>query len=372
MAISETAVVDAALLAIEQINAAGGVLGRQIEPVIADGQSDEAVFASEAERLITEENVSVIFGCWTSACRKTVKPVFERLNHLLIYPVQNEGLEQSPNIIYMGSAPNQQIVPALSWIIENLGARLFLVGSDYVFPRMANAIMRDYASILGGSVVGEEYVLLGSTDMQPAIDAILVAQPDAILNTINGDSNVAFFAALRTAGITTPVMSFSLSESELASMDRAQMVDDYATWTYFQSLDTPENAAFVAAFRARYGAERVTSDPMEASYSGVHVWAAAVAETGTPDAAVIRDAILNRSYLAPQGVIYIDGTTRHAWKTVRIGQIRADGQFDIVWESSVPIRPLPYPDTRTPLTWDALVTNLYNRWGGWSNTEVTP
>jgi urea transport system substrate-binding protein len=367
MAISETAVVDATILAIEQINAAGGVLGRPIEAVIADGESDWNVFAAEAERLINDEGVSVIFGCWTSACRKTVKPVFERLNHLLIYPVQYEGLEESPNIIYTGSAPNQQIIPAMAWTVENLGTRMFLVGSDYVFPRMANAIIRDHAGIVGGMVLAETYTPLGSTDMDAIIEAIRVAQPDVILNTINGDSNVAFFAALRSANITTPVLSFSVSESELASMDSTDMVGDYAAWTYFQSIDTPENAAFVAAFRARYGADRVTSDPMEAAYSGVYLWAAAVNEARTPDAAVIREAILNRSYLAPQGVIYIDGITRHTWKTVRIGQIRADGQFDVVWESGVPIRPYPYPDTRTPLTWQSLLDQLYARWGGWAN-----
>jgi urea transport system substrate-binding protein len=371
MAISEQTVVDAALLAVEEINAAGGILGRQIEPLVVDGQSDNAIFAAEAERLIAQEGVSVVFGCWTSACRRTVRPIFERYNHLLIYPVQYEGIEQSPNIIYTGSAPNQQIIPAVTWSLDNLGQRAYLVGSDYVFPRTANAIIRDHFMALGGEIVGEDYLLLGSDDVAGVIERIVAAQPDMLFNSINGDSNVAFFAALRAAGITpetTPVMSFSIAEPELRAFGTAQVAGDYAAWTYFQSLPTDANAAFIARFRARYGADRVLSDPMEAAYAGVHVWAQAVAEAGKPDVEAVQTTILNRSYTAPQGVIYIDGVTRHTWKAVRIGRIQPDGQFVVVWDSGAPIRPIPYPDSRTPLAWNALLEAMFQRWNGWENT----
>lgn len=254
MAISATSVCDATLLAIEELNAAGGVLGRRIEPVVADGKSDWPTFASEAERLITREHVAVVFGCWTSAGRKTVKPIFEKHDHLLFYPVQYEGLEQSPNIIYTGAAPNQQILPAVKWSFDHLGRRFFLVGSDYVFPRTANAIIKAQVTALGGEIVGEEYLRLGSSEAAAVVQKIVQARPTVILNTINGDSNVAFFAALRGAGITPariPTVSFSLAEGELRHMDARTMAGDYAAWNYFQSVDSPENRRFVEAFRAR-------------------------------------------------------------------------------------------------------------------------
>jgi urea transport system substrate-binding protein len=368
MAISETAVVDATLMAIEEINAAGGINGRLIEPVVVDGKSDWGVFATEAERLITREKVNVIFGCWTSASRKTVKPVFERFNHLLFYPLQYEGLEASPNIIYTGAAPNQQIIPAVKWSMDNLGERFFLVGSDYIFPRTANAIIRDQVKSLQGEVVGERYVLLGSTDVAAAVEAIKAAQPDVILNTINGDSNIAFFAGLRAAGITTPTISFSIGENELPSLKIEDVVGNYAVWNYFQTVEGEVNASFVSRIRARYGQNRVASDPMEAAYFGVYLWANAVREAGTADVNVIRESILDQSMNAPGGVVYIDPETRHTWKTVRIGQIRPDGQFDIVWTSGSPIRPAPYPIFRTRAKWNIFLQDFYQAWGGqWAN-----
>ncbi|MBJ7260107.1 MAG: urea ABC transporter substrate-binding protein, partial [Chthoniobacterales bacterium] len=254
LAISARPVVDATLLAIEEINAQGGLLGRRLEPVIADGRSDSDVFAAEAERLMTKEKVSVVFGCWTSSSRKAVGPVFEKHNHLLFYPVQYEGLEQSPNIVYNGATPNQQVMPAVSYALANFGPRVFLVGSDYVFPRTANAIIRDQVAALGGEIVGELYMPLGGKNAAPIIDAIVAAKPDVILNTINGDSNIAFFRALREAGVRPdrlPVVSFSISETELPELGAEAMAGNYAAWNYFQSVDTPENRAFLEKFRAR-------------------------------------------------------------------------------------------------------------------------
>jgi urea transport system substrate-binding protein len=371
MAISETSVRDATLLAIEEINTAGGVLGRRIEPVVADGRSDWSVFAREAEHLLVADRVSVVFGCWTSASRKTVKPVFERLNGLLFYPVQYEGLEQSPNIIYTGAAPNQQIIPAVKWSFDHLGTRFFLVGSDYIFPRTANAIIKDQAAALGGEIVGEEYLRLGDLAVDDIIQKIERARPTVILNTINGDSNVAFFAALRRAGITPariPTLSFSIAENELQHMDAKTMAGDYAAWNYFQSVQSQENLRFVAAFRARFGAERVTDDPMEAAYAGVHLWASAVAAAGTTDVDAVREALKRQSMAAPEGIVSIDPETLHTWKTVRVGKIQPDGQFEIVWSSQGPIRPLPYPAFRSKPEWSAFLNTLQNGWdGAWAH-----
>lgn len=368
MAMSESSLVDAALLSIEEINARGGLLGRRIEPVIADGQSDWAMFARQAERLIVDEEVSVVFGCWTSACRKTVKPVFEKHRHLLFYPVQYEGLETSDNIIYTGATPNQQILPAVSWSLEHLGRKVFLVGSDYVFPRAANAIIADHVAALEGELAGEAYILLGSSDVESTIREIAEAQPDVIINTINGDSNVAFFEALERSGIDMPVMSLSIAEDELRALGANRMQGHYACWSYFQSLETVENKAFVAAFRARFGSDRVTDDPIEAAYFGVKLWALAVADAGTTRIASVRKSLEFLSYRAPEGIVTVDGMNHHTWRSVHIGRIRADGQFDIVWSDDRPVRPMPYPIFRSQHAWEELLGELHEGWGGvWHN-----
>lgn len=375
MAISEKSVVDATLLAIEEINERGGLLGRPIEPVVADGKSNWTTFADEAERLITEEKVCVVFGCWTSASRKTVEPVFEKHNHLLFYPVQYEGLEQSPYIVYTGAAPNQQIVPAVKWCLDKLGNRVFLVGSDYVFPRTANAIARDQIVALGATVVGEEYILLGSRDVKAVVEEIVAAQPDVILNTINGDSNGVFFRELRKAGITPdkiPTMSLSIAEEELRTLDAARMVGDYACWNYFQSVDTDENRAFVERFKNKYGQDRVTDDPMEAAYFGVYLWAQAVREAETEAVGEVRKAITKQSLQAPGGLVSVDFENNHTAKTVRIGEIRADGQFDIRWSSATPVQPTPYPVYRSRSEWDSFLEKMRVAWGGsWENPGFT-
>ncbi len=371
MAISESAVVDAALMAIDEINAAGGLLGRQIQPVVADSTSDPAVFARETERLIKIEGVSTIFGCWTSACRRTIRPVIEANNHLLFYPVQYEGLEQSPNIVYLGAAPNQQIVPALEWALRTGRKRLFLVGSDYVFPRVANAIIGDYIKKWRGEIVGERYLLLGSQDVDDIVAEIVKRRPDAILNTINGDSNIAFFRALRAAGITPKdilTISFSISENELASIDPDLVAGDIASWNYFQSLDEASNHNFAANFKARYGKDRVIGDPMAAAYEGIYLWARAVAAAGSAKVNEIRAKVGHSSFHGPSGIAYIDAENQHLWKKVRLGRIRGDGQFDIIWSSEIPIRPEPYPALRSRAEWDGFLKKLYDGWSGrWSN-----
>ncbi|MGH7846722.1 MAG: urea ABC transporter substrate-binding protein [Candidatus Binatia bacterium] len=371
MSISEKSVVDATLLAIEEINAKGGILGRKIEAIVSDGKSDWPTFAKEAERLIAQERVSVVFGCWTSASRKTVKPIFEKYNHLLFYPLQYEGLEQSPNIVYTGAAPNQQIIPAVKWAFDNLGKRFFLVASDYVFPHSANEIIKAQVVALGGQIVGEEYLILGSQYATRVVNKIVSAQPHVILNTINGHTNVAFFAELRKAGVTPdkiPTLSFSIAENELRGMNPKAMAGDYAAWNYFQSLDTPENREFVRRFQGKFGADRVTNDPMEAAYIAVHLWGQAVQDAREVATNAVRKAILDQSFNAPEGIVHLDPETQHLWKTVRIGKIRPDGQFDIVWTSESPIRPTPYPPYRSKAEWEKFLQDLYQGWGqSWAN-----
>lgn len=368
MAISERAVADATLLALEAINASGGLLGgRKVVPVAADGASSPDIFAREAERLILRDKVSVIFGCGTSASRRTVLPVLEQHNHLLFYPVGYEGLEMSPAVIYTGAAPNQQILPAVKWAMDHLGTSFFLVGSDQVFARTAAAIIMDQVAALGGVVVGEEYALLGDTDFRTIVRRIVGTQPAVILNTVEGDSNIAFFSALRAAGVsaaTMPTLSFSLTENEIQAMDRSLVAGDYTALNYFQSIDNPENRRFVQQFQARFGAHRAVGDPMQAAFFGVHLWAQAVEQAGTESVRAVRDTVKNQSFAAPGGVVYVDPETQHCWKAVRIGRIRPNGQFDIMWNSEKPVRPVPYPTHRTRDDWDQFIARMQAGWGG--------
>ncbi|MDY6782757.1 MAG: urea ABC transporter substrate-binding protein [Cyanobacteriota bacterium] len=355
MAISETTVVDAEMLAIEEINEAGGVLGKQIEPIKEDGASDWDVFKEKAEKLIDQDNVVTIFGCWTSASRKAVLDTFESKNHMLWYPVQYEGQECSKNVFYTGAAPNQQIEPAVDWLLENKGKQFFLVGSDYVFPRTANTIIKEQLEANGGETVGEDYLPLGNTEVTPIITKIRQALPDGgvIFNTLNGDSNVAFFKQLQGAGITPdkyPIMSVSVAEEEVKQIGTEFLKGHYAAWNYFQTVETPENEKFVEAFKAKYGEERVTNDPMEAAYIMVYLWKQAVEKAGTADDLdKVRMAAVGQEFDAPEGKVTMF-PNHHISKTVRIGEVRDDGLFEIVWSTDGPVEPQPWnqyvPDTK--------------------------
>lgn len=376
MAGSETEVVRATWLAIDEVNAAGGLLGRRVEPIIADGRSDWPTFAEEAERLI-DKGVVAVFGCWTSASRKSVKPVFERHDHLLFYPVQYEGLEQSPCIVYTGAAPNQQILPGVLWAHANLGKRFFLTGSDYVYPRTANTIIRDLIESIGAEVVGDEYVPLGSQDVADLVEKIAEAKPEVILNNIVGTTNGPFFRELRARGITsskTPTLSFGFAEPELAAMDIETVAGDYAAWNYFQSVRSEENDEFVRKFRDRVENEKaVTSDPMEAAYFGVHLWAKTVADCGSTEPSIVREEIRGQSLRAPGGLVSVDSENLHTWKIARVGRVRPDGQFDIVWDSETPVRPLPFPIFRDRTEWEAFLVELQRGWNGaWANPGLNP
>ncbi|MBC8285095.1 MAG: urea ABC transporter substrate-binding protein [Nitrospinae bacterium] len=366
MAVSETPLVDAYLLAVEKINQQGGVLGNQIEAIVVDGQSNDSTFAIEAEKLIVEEKVSAVFGCWTSSCRKTVKPIFEKHSHLLFYPLQHEGLEKSPNIIYTGAAPNQQIIPAIKWCFDHLGEKFYLVGSDYVFPHTANRIIKDLLSVLGGKVVGESYIPLGSTDVKKVVEDIIATQPQVIINTINGDSNNAFFLEFRGGEFDTKsiaTMSFSIAEQELKDLGELNLVNDYAAWNYFQNIESPVNAKFLQSFKEKYGGERVVDDPMEAAYIGIHLWALAAEAAGSVEPQGIRSGIAGKSLMGPEGYVFVESDNHHLWKTLRIGKVQNNQQFKIVWSSVEPIRPVPFPIYRTRAEWNFFLKNLYAGWG---------
>ena len=354
MAISETTVVDAEELAIKEINAAGGVLGKMLEPIKEDGASDWDTFAEKAEKLIDQDQVSVVFGCWTSASRKKVLPVFEAKDHMLWYPVQYEGQECSKNIFYTGAAPNQQIEPAVDWLLENKGTDFFLVGSDYVFPRTANNIIKEQLKAKGGTTVGEDYLPLGNTEVTPIITKIKAALPNGgvIFNSLNGDSNVAFFKQLKGAGMGPdlyPVMSVSIAEEEVRTIGPDFLTGHYAAWNYFQTVESAENDKWVSDFKAEYGDDRVTNDPMEAAYIMVYLWKQAVEQAGSTEIAAVREAAYGQTFAAPGGTVTMN-PNHHLSKTVRIGEIRDDGLFEIVSATDGPVDPLPWnqyvPDTK--------------------------
>jgi len=344
MAISETTVVEAEQLAIKEINAMGGVNGKQIEAIVEDGASDWDVFKEKAEKLIDQDGVAVVFGCWTSASRKAVKDVFESKDHILFYPLQYEGQECSKNIFYTGAAPNQQIEPAVDWLLENKGTEFFLVGSDYVFPRTANTIIKAQLEANGGTTVGEDYLPLGNTEVTPIITKIQAALPDGgvIFNSLNGDSNVAFFKQIADAGLTPdkyPVMSVSIAEEEVRQIGPEYLQGHYASWNYFQTVETPENEKWVADFKAEYGEDRVTNDPMEAAYMMVYLWKQAAEQAGDAyDLEAVRSAAIGQEFAAPEGPVTMNAN-HHLSKTVRIGEVREDGLFDIVWSTDGPIPP---------------------------------
>ncbi|MFK5892337.1 MAG: urea ABC transporter substrate-binding protein [Pseudomonadota bacterium] len=361
MAVSGQPLVDAVTLAVSEINANGGLLGKQVEIIVVDGKSNWPLFAKEATHLIKNEKVSAIFGCWTSSCRKAVKPIVEKLDNLLFYPVQYEGLEESPNIIYTGATPNQQIIPGVSWALKNLGKRLYLIGSDYIFPHAANQIIKDISKAQKGVILKEEYISLGSNTfnsqkISQIISDIKKYQPNVILNTINGNANHLFFNQLQSAGIDNiPVISFSISEPELAKIKSAQRNNHYTVWNYFQSIDNEENQHFISQFKQLYGKESVIGDPMEASYIAIKLWAQAVREARSEEPKRVNKSIRRQSLKAPQGIVSVDPETRHLWKAVRIGQAQTNGQFKIIWQTKHPIQPKPFPSYRTKHQWQKLL-----------------
>jgi urea transport system substrate-binding protein len=345
MAISENTVFDSLSLAAEQINAAGGVLGKQLAVVAEDGASEPTVFAEKAQKLIRSDCVAAVFGGWTSSSRKAMLPVFETNNSLLFYPVQYEGLEASENIFYTGATTNQQIIPALDYLREQGVTSLFLVGSDYVFPQTANKIIKAYAEANGMEVKGEEYAPLGHTDFATIVAKVRDAGAGAVFNTLNGDSNVAFFKEYKNLGLTPdtmPVLSVSIAEEEVGGIGIDNIVGQPVAWNYYQTIDSPANQQFVEAFKGRYGASRVTSDPMEAAYTSLWLWKSMVEKAGSFEVDAVRAAADGVSYDAPEGTVTVNGDNHHIAKTALIGTIGPDGLIHTRWSSDQPIEPDPY------------------------------
>ncbi|HSW68744.1 MAG TPA: urea ABC transporter substrate-binding protein [Gammaproteobacteria bacterium] len=375
LASSERPLIEGTILAVKEINAEGGILNRNLEIVLADGKSSDDVFEKEAIRLIKKEKVSVLLACLTSSCRKRIKEVVEHENHLLLYPVAYEGLEQSPNIIYLGAAPNQQIIPAIKWASDHLGNRFYLVGSDYIWPHIANEIIKAEVTNLGGVIVGEDYLPLGETDMTKVVKHIKAAKPQVILHTLIGTSNVPFFAALHQAGITPqkiPVLTFAIGENQVQDLKLKYVAGNYVAWGYFETVADSENVRFVKQFKENFGENRVTTDPMISAYTGVKLWAEAVQDARTDNVLAVRDMMLRQSIHSPAGPVYIDPVNRHVWRMVRIGQFLDDGQIKVLWESAKPIPPDPYPPFKSKSEWHRLLQQLYERWGKqWGNYQKT-
>ncbi|MBK7422899.1 MAG: urea ABC transporter substrate-binding protein [Propionivibrio sp.] len=362
MAISETALKETALMTIADINKSGGVLGKKLEPVVVDPASNWPLFAEKARQLLTKDKVDVVFGCWTSVSRKSVLPVFKELNGLLFYPVQYEGEELEKNVFYTGAAPNQQAIPAVEYLMSKEGGeakRFVLLGTDYVYPRTTNKILRAFLKSKGVAEadIMEEYTPFGHSDYQTIIAKIKKfageGKKTAVVSTINGDSNVPFYKELGNAGLKAtdvPVVAFSVGEEELRGVDTKPLVGHLAAWNYFMSLKNPENAKFIKMYKDWAKQNKlpnagsvVTNDPMEATFVGIHMWKQAVEKAKSTDVDKVIAAMAGQTFNAPSGfVLKMDETNHHLWKPVFIGEIKGDGQFNVVWKTKGPIRAQPW------------------------------
>ncbi len=361
MAISETVLKDTALMAIEEINAAGGVLGAKIEPVVVDPASNWPLFAEKARQLLTQDKVAAVFGCWTSVSRKSVLPVFEELNGLLFYPVQYEGEELSKNVFYTGAAPNQQAIPAVEYLMSKDGGgakRFVLLGTDYVYPRTTNKILRAFLKSKGvaDKDIDEVYTPFGHADYQTIVANVKkfsTGGKTAVISTINGDSNVPFYKELGNQGLKAtdvPVVAFSVGEEELRGVDTKPLVGHLAAWNYFMSLKNPANDAFrnkwanYAKVKKLAGADKpLTNDPMEATYIGIYMWKQAVEKAKTFDIDKVIAATGGQTFVAPSGfTVKMDEKNHHLHKPVFIGEVKADGQFNVVWKTAGPIKANPW------------------------------
>ncbi|KRA99932.1 ABC transporter substrate-binding protein [Devosia sp. Root685] len=350
MAISETGSVQAEILAIEQINAAGGVLGRQIKYIQEDGASDWPTFAEKAKKLLVQDKVASVMGCWTSASRKAVLPVFEQYNGMLYYPTFYEGLEESPNVIYTGQEATQQILAGIDWVVDTKGAKSFyLLGSDYIWPRTSNKIARKHIEMKGLKVVGEEYYPLEHTQFNSVINKIKLTKPDVIYAIVVGGSNVAFYKQLKAAGIDLTkeaplLLTISVTEDEILGIGGENMVGAYAAMKYFQSIENDNNKAFVDAFKARWGDGIVIGDVTQAAYLGPWLWKAAVEKAGSFDVDKVREASPGIELAtAPEGYVKVHDN-HHLWSKLRIGHARLDGQYDVVYETADLMEPDPFPE----------------------------
>ena len=345
MAISEATLKDLVVMLVDDLNAQGGLLGKEVEAVVVDPASDWPLFAEKARELLEVHEVDVVFGNWTSVSRKSVLPVFEELNGLLFYPVQYEGEESSRNVFYTGAAPNQQAIPAVEYLMSDDGGeaeRFVLLGTDYVYPRTTNKILRAFLNAQGvaDEDILESYTPFGHSDWQTIVSDVKEfasqGKPTAVVSTINGDANVPFYKELANQAVSAedvPVVAFSVGEQELAGLDTEPLVGHLAAWNYFMSVDTEANDAFIDKWQAFVGEERVTNDPMEAHYIGFNMWVQAVKQAGTTNVDAVRQAMYGQEFPNLSGGMAVMNTNHHLSKPVLIGEIQDDGQFDVVWET---------------------------------------
>ena len=371
LAISEKSLLDAEVLAIEEINAAGGVAGRQVVWNAPDCRSDPTVFAAEARRLIEGEKVVALFGAWTSDCRKAILPVLDERSSLLFFPGNFEGIDQSSRVVYSGGVANQVMLPAVRWAFDTLKARrFFVVGLEEVWSRCSAEIAKDGVKAAGAETVGENFQVGSSFNPESAIEAIRQAKPDIVLNFLYGDANLGFYSAARRSGMTpekVPMIAFGFSENESGRFVPADVVGQYAAWSYFQSSNRPESREFVRKFRARFGENRLVGDAMVAAYNSVKFWAQAAREVGVSDVSAVITNLTRQSMDAPDGIVTIDAESHAVWRPFHLGRLRADGQFEIVWSILKPIRPVLFVGTRSAEQWRALLESLRTQWKGrWS------
>jgi len=360
LATSEAPLVAALKLAVHEINQGGGLLGRPVELRIEDTLSDARVTAgAAAERLIAERHAVALFGCWSSGCRQVVRPVVESRGHLLFFPMAYEGMERSPHIVYAGPTPNQQILPATDWAMKAFGRRIYLVGTDGLFPRRVNAMLRDFIALGGGQVLGERYVPLEATRLDDVVADLHRLKPDVVLSTIGGDSNRVFFDALAAEGMAgQPVMAFAAAEPEMRAYGGGRLGRLFAAWGYLPSLPGRANQDFLARWRALHGDAAQVSDAAVSAYVGVQLWAAAVREAGSAQTAAVNVAVVQQSVAAPHGFATMDAQSRHVWRPLRIAQVQPDGQLREIWQAPHTLRPAPWPSFRPRARWDALVAGI--------------
>ncbi|MDO7084920.1 urea ABC transporter substrate-binding protein [Pseudocolwellia sp. AS88] len=369
MAISETTLKDTVLMMIDKQNKAGGILGKQLEAVVVDPASNWPLFAEKTRELLAKEKVDVIFGCWTSVSRKSALPVLEELNGLLFYPVQYEGEESSKNVFYTGAAPNQQAIPAIDYLMDDIGAqRWVLAGTDYVYPRTTNKVLKAYLKSKGvkDEDIMVNYTPFGHSDWQSIVAEVKkfgsTGKKTAVVSTINGDANIPFYKELGNQGISAediPVVAFSVGEEELSGFDTKPLVGHLAAWNYFQSVESDENETFIADWKKYIGDDkRVTNDPMEATYIGFNMWAKAVEKAGTTDVDAVEQAMIGIAVPNLTGGTAVMNSNHHLSKPVLIGEIQEDGQFEVVWET---------PDTVIGDAWSDFLPSSKNLISDWTS-----
>jgi urea transport system substrate-binding protein len=371
MAKKEGPIIDAILFAINDFNKKGGLLGKKLEPIIFDGQSNPEMFAKGAKSLINNNNVEVIFGCFTSADRKMVKPIVEKYNKLLFYSLQYEGLEESKNIIYVGATPNQQIIPGIAWCLKNLGKKIFLVGSDSLYPQVSKDLIKNYIKSMNGEVIGEYFFTQKRNEnVQNAVQAIKTGKPDVIILINNIANIVEFFKELRASGIhskETPTMSFGISEDDFSSIGIDLIAKDYMARGYFQSIQSEENKDFIKNMKSKYGINKIIGDPSEASYSSVLLWAQGVEKAKSTETNRVKQGMKGASIRTPEGPLFTHENL-NTWRVIRVGQISIDGKVTIVWSSKCPLPPVDWPSYKSKEGWKQFLKSFYVKWNNhWYN-----